>query len=1659
MPRAHPLAWACALALGMALGVTPHTAAAQTVGGQGGQGLTPGGNSGNGGDAVPIDTNILVVGSDSSAGNGGDGASGNLAGGAGGSVGTTIASATTVTTTTAGGNASAGSSDGTSRPGGGGGGGAGVYVSATSGISFTNQSAIQGGNGGAGGNVDNSVAGGGGGGGSGVIGQNFTLTNTGSITGGVGGAGGGGTYSSAGGGGGGGNGLAGAGLTIINSGTISGGAGGAGGIDSGNSGGNGGAGSAGDAILFTGGTNSLTLNAGSVLNGAVEVTGSGTALIDVDTSGLNLSGGSLGNTALIVNAPTTLSLNNGAFTVSGNISGNSTLGIEGSDMLTLGTVNLRSLVDGTPTTLTGNVTTNGGEQLYAGALTLGADLTMADTGGGEISLYSTVDGAHDLSVSTTGKITFLTSVGLSTPLTSLTTNSGTFMASGLLTIGGNLSITTSGGGISQVGPWTVYGSSNFSAGNNAITLTNADDFFLNEVNLSNRGANDVALANIGPLLLGNVSVGSGSLTLAGNGIFQFGTSITQAAGAGAVTLNAGNGPISLGSPGDGLTGTVNLSNSGANNVSLYNLGPLTLGDVTVGSGTLSLSGAGITQATGTSINQAANAGAATFKAGSGAITLTNAGNAFTGVVNLSGSDVAITTAGALTLNDVAASGQLAVNSGGALNIIGNVSAASTNLSASGNTVLSGSLATTGGATISGDFTAAQGSVLNYTLGAPGANFQTPSTADSVSVSGNLVLDGATLNVANAGGMGPGLYNVFSYGGTLTESNGGLLLGTTPAGQTLFLQNLTGQQQINLIDSTGYTLDVWNANGQASSTRMGGGSGTWSATSPMWTDATGSVPNGSMPLQPGFAVFGGTPGTVTVDDSAGAISATGMQFAVNGDTLTGDTLTLVAGSNGAAPIIRVGDGASTGAAMTATIGNVIAGSAGLDKTDLGTLVLTGSNTYTGGTTISGGTLQLGNGGTAGSITGDVIDNGTLAFDHGSAVGFAGLVTGTGSLAQRGTGVLTLTGANSYSGGTTISSGTLALSGSGSIADSSVADNATLDISATQAGAAILSLSGNGAVTLGSQTLSLSKANDTFGGVIAGTGGLTLLAGTETLTGANMYSGGTTISGGTLQGNSSSLQGAITNNAALVFNQVSDGTFAGAISGSGTLTKAGSGLLILDGNSPFTGNTTVSDGTLEVGDANTSSAFLGGNVQVAAGGTLRGHGTIGGDVVNSGTIYPGGSVGVLTINGNYTQNSDGSLQIDVTPTQASELLVHGNASLAGNLNLIYAPGTYTATTYTLVQATAITGNFATTNSGGAVPTALNPTVTYTGTQVELALSTPAPAPPVVRFAPLDGTLYANLMRAVNLGQQQTLSTVLDAALLPNDCGNSMAPSSPNGPTAQNVTTCKPGLWLQATGDSLQLDGTPGLRSTAFGLLGGFDGALTDALHVGVEAGLGRLNGNDALGGNGSIDSAHAGIYSFADVGPLVLSGTIDGAHDSYRVNRETGIGPSATQPNGDTLSAGVQVAWPLQAQDWKIVPRVGALYQHQALDGFNETLASSNPLASAYAISGSRSTYTTLQPYAGVSFTRSFQSAGVTYVPQLDLGYRYDTRGEVPTVVSTAQDGTVFALPANTMGRSQATLGARITAQAGATWNLYLDYQGAFGSQLHDNALTLGFTKHF
>ncbi|MEL4073172.1 autotransporter outer membrane beta-barrel domain-containing protein, partial [Ochrobactrum sp. GPK 3] len=316
-------------------------------------------------------------------------------------------------------------------------------------------------------------------------------------------------------------------------------------------------------------------------------------------------------------------------------------------------------------------------------------------------------------------------------------------------------------------------------------------------------------------------------------------------------------------------------------------------------------------------------------------------------------------------------------------------------------------------TIEGNLTLADNSVTNVILGLPGK-------PGLFNIGGNLVLDG-TLNVSQLdAGFGPGIYRIFDYAGALT--NQGLMIGTVVGADASRMGIQTNiDHQVNLVSYDGIPLTFWDGNdiGAHNNNQIDGGDEVWThAPNSNWTHESGIVNAGW--TNGAFAIFTGKGGTVTVDVSSGEIVAGGMQFAVDHYNITGDAITL-GGEN--EPVIRVHD------QISAVIESELRGAMGLRKTDYGTLILAGDNNYTGGTTVQEGTLQLGNGGTHGSVQGDILlartefDIGSLAFDHSDAFDFSGNITGEGTVFQRGSGTTTFSGNNTFAGGLVVERGAI------------------------------------------------------------------------------------------------------------------------------------------------------------------------------------------------------------------------------------------------------------------------------------------------------------------------------------------------------------------------------------------------------------------------------------------------------------------------------------------------------------------------------------------------------------------------------------------------------------------------------------------------------------
>lgn len=317
----------------------------------------------------------------------------------------------------------------------------------------------------------------------------------------------------------------------------------------------------------------------------------------------------------------------------------------------------------------------------------------------------------------------------------------------------------------------------------------------------------------------------------------------------------------------------------------------------------------------------------------------------------------------------------------------------------------------------------------------------------------------------------------------------------------------------------------------------GGSGTWASELNNWA----SIPNivGALPPSTTDTLFfAGTGGTVTVNGTV--TTAAGLQFSVDGYHVVPGTSTPqlnLAGADSAANTISVNTG-------TSTIGVQISGTGGMSKAGLGTLILANTgNTYSGSTVLSAGALQFaaldslgsshltfeggilqyppGRGASAIDVSGKInpIASGQVAKidTDGYDVTFATGLSGDGGLTKLGDGSLTLAGANTYTGPTTVSGGTLNLnSASGFIP--------------------VLNVPSGGTVNLGAGTV---------------VGVLNVTGGTANLTGAGVQLGTLFVSSGKFT-NPSNYPLTVTNSANLVGVQL-------ALSGADSFTLNGEDLL--------------------------------------------------------------------------------------------------------------------------------------------------------------------------------------------------------------------------------------------------------------------------------------------------------------------------------------------------------------------------------------------------------------------------------------------------------------------------------------------------------------------
>ncbi len=895
--------------------------------------------------------------------------------------------------------------------------------------------------------------------------------------------------------------------------------------------------SGGGTVVKVGSSDSLTFNASNLFTGTMSVAAGtlvadsfGTsALLNVGTYGFaNISGTSNISLGAVLNAGSllfsgtagavTLASLNGIGTTTFLSNGSITAGLSEGNVFVAGTLTLGGAFSG------GNLTTN---QLVAASIT-GGSLILSGPGTSQIGLISggTLTNNATLQINS-GTITnevggsgILLKMGTSEVLSVLqgklpqiggvsvlegTLNAvdfGTLTATNLVV--GSLGIgVISGTGIS-IGNVSNVGSLTFSGGTVSLTSLSGNGVttFANEAAIS--GTLSGGTITVAGVFSAGVLSG-GSLTLLSNGTIGLLNGGSLSSDSALVVTGTGGAALAAGTGGTVLQGALSLEKRGSGTVSLAAVNTYT-GGTTLTAGTLNLNNAAALGGGSFTI-----AGGALDNTSGAAVTLNDHSETWGGNFRFRGTSDLNLGSGTFTLAGL----QILTVEAGTLTVAGVISGGSDGFTKEGNgaLVLSGSVAFTGGTTVNGGMlllggsSALAGAALRVSAGSVDLGGNTQAVGNVSLLAGGYIGNGTLASSGSVSVDSGVIAAVISGSSVVTKSNAG--------SATLSIANYyTGGTVIN-----GGTLNINDA--------LAIGTGTL------------SIANGGL----GTTVAAGiTLSTNNAQIWAGSFSFSGytLDMGTGGITMTGN------------PVITVNSGSLLEG------GAINGGTSSLTKAGNGTLLLSGSNSFTGGTNVNGGTLLLkGTNALAGGaltvssgsidldgstqLVGDVrlsaggyIGNGTIS-SSGSVSLDAGVIAavigGTGFVTKSNVGTVTLNQANTYSGGTFLKGGTLdiginAAIGSGSLYIdggnlSAIGGSFTLNnaqVWKTDFSFSGISLNmGTGAVTVtDNRTLKVASGTLTIGGNISGgtysltkTGNGTLLLG-----GSNTFGGGLSVSAGTL-----------------------------------------------------------------------------------------------------------------------------------------------------------------------------------------------------------------------------------------------------------------------------------------------------------------------------------------------------------------------------------------------------------------------------------------------------------------------------------------------------------------------------------------------------------------
>ncbi len=745
------------------------------------------------------------------------------------------------------------------------------------------------------------------------------------------------------------------------------------------------------------------------------------------------------------------------------------------------------------------------------------------------------------------------------------------------------------------------------------------------------------------------------------------------------------------------------------------------------------------------------------------------------------------------------------------------------------------------------------------------------------------------------------------------------------------------------------------------------------------------------------------GTSSVAGTVTTISGGSFNFLNNGALNPTMTLSATNGSGFAYDVatpITLGAPTTISGSPSATIRftGAIDGAGDFIKSSSGTLTLSGDNTYTGDTMISSGTLQIGNDGATGSLgTGDVINDAALRFDRTGTLEVPNSISGTGSVTidcPIGAGTIVLSGTNSFDGNVTVSSGALRITNSFALGDGTK----VITLTNGTVGAPQLRLDGSGDVIELPATISFNTSSNT--GAIINEAGNNLISGNITLTGGGgdtkiVASAGTLTLDGTIAPN--------TTGRTLQLAGAGTGIITGTVTNGGTayqlsVTKSDAGIWALYGSNTYTGTTTISTGTLLLGNANA----------LGNGGTGIGN-AVGGTAITAGaTLDLNGQTGineVLTIRGTGVGGIGGLVNNHSTPASvASGVLSSLSVNLGGTHSAV--PGVAISGTGTGATATATLGVTAAsfTIAGGTTSYTTAPSVTISGGGGSGATATAVLSAGVVSGITITnaGTGYTSAPSIAFSG-----GTVATAGTNPTGAGNA------TNFTVSGLTVTNPGAGYTTVPTVSFSSGsgttaTANLSSVVLGAATSIGGSGDITINPGIS-------GNFALTkiGPGTLTLNGASTYNAAttiSAGRFALGGSLTSA-----ITATTGtLAPTGTPSTTGNVAINSGGRYEVRIDG----PTVGAQYDQLTVGG-TVTLAGALDLVAGPGLTtGTSFTILNKTSAGAIGGTFAGKPAGSVFAASgyhWQINYAGGTGNDLVLTVVTALDGwryTYFTTTANT-----------------------------------------------